>query len=278
MEVVDFGVGDRVCVSGDQSKIGKVKYLGYPEFSTGCWVGIELFEPKGRNDGSVHGRRYFTCKPNYGLFVRASFCSRVDNIDMKRDEKDLRPRSAGKSSQVPMSTSSRLRMPSSRPSASDSNASHVLQKIQSVLKGPQTQIVESEAKLISSPFLKTPVEYSSYPAPGAVTASTSASSTSSTSSSNSSSLGVNSPSLSRTGSNRSRTTGSPSLITRNTSAAMLPPPPPSPSMSSSILNSPSLKQQPLFANVDDLNASYIDHLVSKVFFLFDFKVYGSVVE
>lgn len=26
----------------------------------------------GKNDGSVHGHRYFTCKPNYGVMVKPS--------------------------------------------------------------------------------------------------------------------------------------------------------------------------------------------------------------
>lgn len=31
---------------------------------------MELLKPTGKNDGSIQGRRYFTCAPNYGLFIR----------------------------------------------------------------------------------------------------------------------------------------------------------------------------------------------------------------
>ena len=51
---------------------GHVRYCGTTSFSTGKWVGIELFEPNGKNDGTVQGARYFDCKPNYGVFVRVS--------------------------------------------------------------------------------------------------------------------------------------------------------------------------------------------------------------
>jgi hypothetical protein len=46
-----------------------VRYVGATDFAEGVWVGLELLRPVGRNDGSVHNIRYFTCEPECGLFV-----------------------------------------------------------------------------------------------------------------------------------------------------------------------------------------------------------------
>ncbi|CAF4743492.1 unnamed protein product [Rotaria sp. Silwood1] len=59
-------VGDRVVVSG--TKHGTLKYLGKIHVAEGIWCGIQLDEPLGKNDGSVSGKRYFTCQQRYGLF------------------------------------------------------------------------------------------------------------------------------------------------------------------------------------------------------------------
>ncbi|XP_077499667.1 CAP-Gly domain-containing linker protein 4-like isoform X1 [Amblyomma americanum] len=52
------------------NELGVIRYIGPVHFEEGTWLGVELRGPTGRNDGSVQGRRYFTCKPNHGLIVR----------------------------------------------------------------------------------------------------------------------------------------------------------------------------------------------------------------
>ncbi|KAI1294584.1 Restin -like protein [Halotydeus destructor] len=68
MNTDDYMVGDRVWVNG--VKPGYIQYIGDSKFAPGEWAGIVLDEPSGKNDGSVHGRRYFYCEPNRGVFAR----------------------------------------------------------------------------------------------------------------------------------------------------------------------------------------------------------------
>uniref|UniRef100_A0A673C1H9 Dynactin subunit 1 n=1 Tax=Sphaeramia orbicularis TaxID=375764 RepID=A0A673C1H9_9TELE len=64
-------VGSLVEVIGKGQR-GTVAYIGTTLFASGKWVGVILDEAKGKNDGTVQGKRYFTCEENHGIFVRQS--------------------------------------------------------------------------------------------------------------------------------------------------------------------------------------------------------------
>ncbi|EFA86144.1 dynactin 150 kDa subunit [Heterostelium album PN500] len=64
-------VGTRVTISGKpEFGEGTVRYVGMTKFNSGRWVGIELDQPVGKNDGSVQGVKYFDCKAPHGIFVK----------------------------------------------------------------------------------------------------------------------------------------------------------------------------------------------------------------
>ncbi|XP_007102555.2 CAP-Gly domain-containing linker protein 4 isoform X1 [Physeter macrocephalus] len=54
------------------NEMGTVRYLGPTDFASGIWLGLELRSAKGKNDGAVGDKRYFTCRPNHGVLVRPS--------------------------------------------------------------------------------------------------------------------------------------------------------------------------------------------------------------
>ncbi|XP_055486879.1 dynactin subunit 1-like [Leucoraja erinacea] len=64
-------VGSRVEVIGKGHR-GTVAYVGATMFASGKWVGVILDDARGKNDGTVQGKRYFTCDDNRGIFVRQS--------------------------------------------------------------------------------------------------------------------------------------------------------------------------------------------------------------
>nr|XP_026690408.1 CAP-Gly domain-containing linker protein 4-like [Ciona intestinalis] len=60
-----------VTVSFDKMT-GILRYVGSLPSSSVEWAGIELDSPKGKNNGTLAGRTYFRCKPDYGIFVPLS--------------------------------------------------------------------------------------------------------------------------------------------------------------------------------------------------------------
>ncbi|KAG8249941.1 Dynactin subunit 1 [Homalodisca vitripennis] len=77
--MANLQIGLRVEVTGKGVQ-GEVAYLGTTGFATGKWVGVILDEPKGKNNGTVQGKTYFQCRENYGMFVRQSQLTIIDEF------------------------------------------------------------------------------------------------------------------------------------------------------------------------------------------------------
>ncbi|OCT77511.1 CAP-Gly domain-containing linker protein 4 isoform X1 [Xenopus laevis] len=54
------------------NEIAVIRYIGPTDFAPGVWLGLELRNAKGKNDGSVGAKQYFHCKPKHGILVRPS--------------------------------------------------------------------------------------------------------------------------------------------------------------------------------------------------------------
>ena len=68
-----------VSTNSVMNKRGVVRFVGEAHFQPGTWVGVELDQAYGKNDGSVKGHRYFKCPDNRGVFVRADKLTLVNN-------------------------------------------------------------------------------------------------------------------------------------------------------------------------------------------------------
>ncbi|KAF7361996.1 CAP-Gly domain-containing protein [Mycena venus] len=76
-----FEVGDNVRIESLGYE-GTLRYIGTIDGKPGLWAGVELgggFAGKGKNDGSVAGKQYFTCPPNCGVFVATTKLSRANS-------------------------------------------------------------------------------------------------------------------------------------------------------------------------------------------------------
>ncbi|KAI1866331.1 uncharacterized protein JN550_007719 [Neoarthrinium moseri] len=71
MSNIKVGQQVRVEAKGDTNgKHGTVRFIGTTHFAGGEWVGVELEDASGKNDGSIGGERYFDCEPARGVFIR----------------------------------------------------------------------------------------------------------------------------------------------------------------------------------------------------------------
>ncbi|XP_041476315.1 dynactin subunit 1-like isoform X2 [Lytechinus variegatus] len=73
-------IGTRVEIIG-KGWLGKVAFVGTTTFAAGKWIGVVLDEPKGKNNGTVQGKKYFSCPDNHGILIRQSQVSILDDGD-----------------------------------------------------------------------------------------------------------------------------------------------------------------------------------------------------
>jgi len=66
----DLEVGNAVLLR--KRGLGIIRYKGplHCDEEEQIWLGVELRTADGKNDGTVQNKKYFTCAPNYGVFVR----------------------------------------------------------------------------------------------------------------------------------------------------------------------------------------------------------------
>jgi len=102
-------IGMRCRVGRDDGRRGIVRFVGEivglgGERETGCrWVGVELDEPVGRNDGSakveveggaLESKRVFECKDKFGVFIRPEKVEvgewpPLDDLEMDEDMEEI---------------------------------------------------------------------------------------------------------------------------------------------------------------------------------------------
>lgn len=104
-------VGTRVQIVGKDVK-GKIAFVGTTNFSAGKWYGVILDVPKGKNNGCVQGKTYFTCPDNYGIFVRQTQLLVLDDDNDSKGRASVSP-SAGSVENISFSKETEKRRKSS---------------------------------------------------------------------------------------------------------------------------------------------------------------------
>ena len=70
---------------------GTIRFIGTTHFAVGDWIGVELNDATGKNDGAVQGERYFDCEAGHGMFVRPTAVASVLQQPTRESKQTARP-------------------------------------------------------------------------------------------------------------------------------------------------------------------------------------------
>lgn len=82
-DLSDFQLGQTVELQ--DGRVAKIHFTGETHFAGGNWLGVELDDASGKNDGAVQGQRYFSCKPGHGMFIRPSVATVLEQPTPKQN-------------------------------------------------------------------------------------------------------------------------------------------------------------------------------------------------
>ncbi|KAL0129480.1 hypothetical protein PUN28_001629 [Cardiocondyla obscurior] len=103
---MSYKVGQRVEIPSKECQ-GVIAWVGFPQFSSGKWIGVILDEPKGKNNGTINGQCYFKCAENYGMFARQGQLILLDVAGNRTEP--VSPSSAGSNATTPDDGAARAR-------------------------------------------------------------------------------------------------------------------------------------------------------------------------
>ncbi|KAK5279464.1 hypothetical protein LTR20_004280 [Exophiala xenobiotica] len=133
MADLDIKIGHTIVTQDGRE--GAVRYIGPLHIAAGEWLGLELPDDSGKNDGSVKGQRYFECPAGYGIFVRKESAVRIAKQASQNSQANGTSSSAG---------------PSTRPRPSSGVTADVARKRQSLM-GPGAGSVHGSRASLRSP-------------------------------------------------------------------------------------------------------------------------------
>nr|XP_046178393.1 uncharacterized protein LOC124010095 isoform X2 [Oncorhynchus gorbuscha] len=103
-------VNDRVVLEGrrkgEERRRGAVRFIGPLENteSTDIYIGVELDTASGENEGSLHGNRYFRCKPNHGTFTTITGIRKLSRSSISKSRSSKPPEEGDSSDSGPGSS------------------------------------------------------------------------------------------------------------------------------------------------------------------------------